>query len=103
VLASKAVRDPFTQAIINLRSHLINCYKCRAVFADPDLPNVCQEGIAMCMQVAHSCNALLATKRQAVSTINHYVYACPDIAVHGEAYAMTAQPMAVVGVQDGLF
>jgi hypothetical protein len=102
-MAPKADRDPFVQAVIQLRAHLVKCYKCRAAFDHPfDIPE-CEAGLSMAIQVADTCNELFKLKRQAVSTINEHVYACPDISVHGEAYALTAQPLSVVATQDGLF
>ena len=102
-MAPKSNIDPFTQAVINLRSHLIKCYVCRAAFAaNADRPG-CIEGMTMAMSVAKTCDKLLDLKRKAVSTINGYVYACPDVASHGNAYALTAQPLSVVATQDELF
>lgn len=101
--APRADQDPFTQAMVKMRSHLIKCYTCRNGFKYDDAANGCFIGMQLAVNVALTCNSLLETKRKAVSTINGHVYACPDIAVHGEAYAMTAEPLAVVAAQDGLF
>lgn len=102
-MAPRADKDPFTQAVIYLRAHLVKCYDCRAAFDHPFNIPECEVGLSLAIQVADTCNKLLAIKRQAVSTINHYVYACPDISAHGEAYALTAEPLSVNGVQEGLF
>lgn len=102
-MAPKADRDPFTQAVINLRSHTLKCAACRFDYGDPDPIMTCQTGMKIVMEVARSADKLLEAKRHAVSTINHYIYACPDISAHGDAYALTAQPLSVNGVQEGLF
>lgn len=102
-MAQRHDRDPFTQAMINLRSHLVKCYKCRFAFGDGESNDACDKGVLMAVTVVKAADKLLDTKRHAVSTINNYVYACPDIAVHGEAYALTAQPLSVNGIQDELF
>lgn len=102
-MAPRTDKDPFTQCMINLRSHLLKCHKCRGAL-DADNPySMCEAGITYSVRVAQTAEKLLATKRHAVSTINHYVYACPDISAHGEAYALTVQPLSVNGVQEGLF
>jgi hypothetical protein len=102
-MAPKKDRDPFTESVINLRSHLLKCHQCRGAL-DADNPYaMCENGIMYSIRVAQTCEKLLATKRMAVGTINEYVYACPDLSEHGEAYALTAQPLSVVATQDGLF
>lgn len=99
----RADKDPFTQYVIQLRSHLLKCYQCRFAFGDTDIKDACHVGLMLAGHVARTANELLEAKRRAVSTINGHVYACPDISVHGEAYAMTAEPLSVVAAQDGLF
>lgn len=102
-MAPKPILDPFAQAMSRLRAHLIKCYQCRNAF-DHDILSVhCLEGMALSVTVAKACDKLLSVKRRAVTTVNDAVYACPDIAVHGEAFAMTAQPLQVVAIQDELF
>lgn len=101
--APKADKDPFTQAVINLRSHLLKCYTCRGSFEIDNPYGACEHGITYAVRVAQTCNQLLETKRKAVSTINGHVYACPDVSAHGEAYALTAEPLSVVAAQEGLF
>lgn len=102
-MAPKSDKDPFTQAVTLLRSHLIKCYECRCAYATNEPNTVCLTGVMLGMQVAKTCDKLFALKRQAVSTINHHVYACPDLSAHGEAYALTAEPLSVNGTQEGLF
>jgi hypothetical protein len=102
-VAQKAIQDPFTKAMVNLRSHMLKCYECRFTMEGNDMPPSCHMGWLLCIQLAQACTKLLEDKRRAVSTINGYVYACPDIALHGEAYALTAEPLSVVAAQDELF
>jgi hypothetical protein len=102
-MAPKPLQDPFTQAMVNLRSHLLKCYSCRAAMNGRDMEPPCALGWTLCVMVARTCTKLLEEKRHAVSTINGHVYACPDISVHGEAYALTARPLSVTGTQDELF
>jgi hypothetical protein len=82
---------------------MLSCPKCRYFIKDYSANANCAEGMRLTAQVVKACDTLMKVKRQAVSTINEYVYACPDVAVHGEAFALTAQPMAVAGIQDELF
>ena len=102
-MAGKSDRDPFVQAVTMLRAHLVKCFECRYAYNTNEPNGVCLTGVMLGMQVAKSCDKMFALKRKAVSTINNYVYACPDVASHGEAYALTAQPLAVVATQDELF
>jgi len=102
-MAPKSDRDPFVQAVTSMRAHIVKCYECRNAYATNEPNTVCLTGVMLGMQVAKTCDKMFTLKRQAVSTINEHVYACPDISVHGEAYALTAQPLSVVATQDGLF
>lgn len=102
-MAPKANRDPFVEYVSKLRAHILNCYECRIGFNHLVPESVCTIGVLLSMRVAKECDKLFKLKRQAVSTINDYVYACPDIALHGEAFALTAQPLSVVATQDELF
>ena len=102
-MAPRTDKDPFTQAVINLRAHMLKCSACSFDYTETEPIMACRVGMTICMDLARTADKLLAAKRQAVSTINHYVYACPDLSAHGEAYALTAQPLSVNGVQEGLF
>lgn len=82
---------------------MLKCAKCRYFIKDYSANANCAEGMRIAAQVVKTCDELMRVKRQAVSTVNQYVYACPDIAAHGEAFALTAQPMAVAGIQEELF
>lgn len=102
-MTRKLDTDPFAQAVLNLRAHMLKCAKCRYFIKDYSANANCAEGMRLAAQVVKTCDELMRVKRQAVSTVNQYVYACPDIAAHGEAFALTAQPMAVAGIQEELF
>lgn len=82
---------------------MLKCYECRAAINGRDMQAPCVLGWTLCVQVARSCNKLLEDKRKAVASIGDYVYACPDVSLHGEAYALTARPMSVTAIQDELF
>lgn len=102
-MATKPIQDPFAKAIVNLRAHMLKCYACRATIGGGEPEPPCVKGWAMCVEVTRTCAKLLEQKRMAVNTINGYVYVCPDLSAHGEAYALTAQPLSVTGVQTELF
>lgn len=95
--------DQFAKAVIALRSHMVKCPKCRWMISDPTSDMKCLEGLQRSAQVVKTCDALFRMKREAVSTVNEYVYACPDPSAHGEAWALTVQPLSVTGTQEGLF
>lgn len=95
--------DPFAQAMVSLRSHMLDCYNCRHFIHDPAADASCPVGMRLAARLIYTCDALLKAKRAASGTFNDYIYACPDPAEHGEAYALTAQPMSVTAIQDELF
>ncbi len=95
--------DPFAQAVTALRAHMNRCAKCKYILHDITAECRCMEGMRRAAQVVKTCDALFKAKRNADSTINDYVYACPDISMHGVDYALTAQPLSVNAAQEGLF
>jgi hypothetical protein len=63
----------------------------------------CPAGIEAAAKMAKAFDCVLDMKAKAGEGHEGYVYACPEIALHGEAYALTAQLMMVNGSQEMLF
>ena len=60
-------------------------------------------GVRYTVSAAHEFDAILDIKRKAHKRNDGFIYPCPDVSVHGEAYALAAQPHYATGVQTGLF
>lgn len=86
-----------------LRRHVHSCNKCKGAIAAKYPENLCMTGILLTASAAKEFDAVLSIKRQAHKDPDGFVYACPDVSKHGEAYALSAQPLTVVGRQETLF
>lgn len=95
--------DPFAQVMSELRRHIKACPQCRLAMDDRGRSTLCHSGNIYALRIASNSERLLTLKRKAYKSNCEYIYACPDLSKHGEAYAMSAVPFAVSGVQGELF
>lgn len=86
-----------------LRRHLIKCDKCRGARKALNLNGMCDDGKLLTLSAADEFDDIIELRRRAHAAGRNIVYACPDIAAHGESYALTARPFEVHAAQDGLF
>ena len=101
--ANKWSDDPFFNALVSLRAHVKDCYKCKYMLADVEAAPACAEGIRRTALVMKSMDALLKAKLAAIHSAEQIFYPCPDVTKHGDGYALVARPMKAIGTQDGLF
>jgi hypothetical protein len=90
-------------AMITLKRHLRSCGKCSVArkAADPYL--MCRAGLNLTLRAADRYDLLISLRVKAHASEHDTVFACPDTSAHGSAYALTAQPLLVTGVQEGMF
>lgn len=86
-----------------LRRHILACGKCKGAVAASYPEHLCLTGTVLVVKAAKEFDAVLAVKREAHKDPNGFVYACPEVSKHGEAYALAAQPLLVTGTQGELF
>lgn len=86
-----------------LRRHLLKCYDCRGALATGLNGRLCVTGALLVLESAREFNGVLELRRKANALGEGVIHACPDLSKHGEAYALTAIPFHVTGVQGELF
>lgn len=102
-MASKAREDSWFRSMNLLRRHMVTCAQCRGAVKAGSTAEMCLRGMRCVVNAAHEFDAILDIKREAHRKNDGFVYPCPDVSVHGQAYALAAQPHYAVGVQTGLF
>jgi len=86
-----------------LRRHLIKCDQCKGARKALIPENMCREGRQLTLSAADEFDIVIELRRKALSSHGGLIYACPDLAAHGKAYAIAAELFAVKGVQGELF
>ncbi len=102
-MASRAREDAWFRHMNLLRRHMLKCRDCRGAIDAFSVHRMCLTGSRLVISAASEFDAILDIKKRAHANPEGFVYACPDIAVHGEAAALSAQPLKVVGIQGALF
>lgn len=102
-MASRQKEAAWFRHMTLLRRHVIKCNKCKGAIAASYPEHLCLTGMLLVTNAAKEFDAVLAVKREAHKDPDGFVYACPDVSKHGEAYALSAQPLTVVGRQESLF
>lgn len=82
---------------------MISCHQCRGASAALNAHGMCLRGQQLTVSAAAEFDAILALKKMAHKDPAGFVYACPDVSAHGQAYALAAEPLTVTGYQEGLF
>lgn len=102
-MASRAKEAAWFKHMNLLRRHIVACKRCKGAIAASYPEHLCLTGTLLTVKAAKEFDAVLAIKREAHKDPSGFVYACPDVAKHGEAYALSAQPLTVIGKQEALF
>lgn len=102
-LPKSAADAQLASALRTMREHVVRCAKCRTAIDGSDPTDMCRDGMACVLGVFKCDHTLWVIKQAAYVHQNGTVYACPAPWIHGEANAITAAPLVVTGVQEGLF
>lgn len=86
-----------------LRGHLKDCRVCASAVRAGQWGAFCAKGTELSAKFALAWDIVLDMKKSAGPDVHGLVYACPEIAAHGEAYALTAELWVVSGSQEMLF
>lgn len=89
-------------AMIELKRHLRSCTDCVNARKARDPWMMCRRGANLTLEAATKYDLLISLRAEALKDKNGTVFACPDTSKHGKAYALTALPLHVTGVQDRL-
>jgi|SRR5581483_7724635 len=100
---SRAKEDAWFKYMNRLRRHMLSCSDCRGAIDAFSVHRMCLTGSRLVVSAAAEFNAVLDIKKRAHASADGFVYACPDISLHGECAALSAQPLKVIGIQGELF
>jgi hypothetical protein len=88
--------------LLELKRHFAMCDACRGAIKVNDTATMCPWALRKIIAVARAWDSNIALRLKAKRSGDPFVYRCPDLSKHSEAYAMTAEPLMVTGVQDRL-
>lgn len=89
--------------LLELKRHLRVCKGCIGAVKTRDKSLLCDHTIGLILTAAVQYDTVIPRRVSAHRKNVPHVFACPDISAHGKAFAITAEPLIVVGTQDALF
>ncbi len=89
-------------AMIQLKRHLRSCRDCSVARKAADPYRMCRLGMTLTLSAADRYDLLISLRTKAFKDKQGTVFACPDTSKHGTAYALTALPLHVTGIQERL-
>jgi hypothetical protein len=92
-----------SQMLLELKRHFKACETCPGAIKARSSEMLCDHTVALIISIAVRYDTLIPARLQAARDKQNVVYACPDLAAHGEAYRLIAEPLNAVGVQGSLF
>lgn len=90
-------------ALLRLRRHFNACKKCRSARTARDFDMMCDEAKSALVEVAVKWDNNIPQRLAARNSSKEHVFPCPNPNAHGAAYALTAEPVVVVGMTERLF
>lgn len=89
--------------LLQVRRHFNTCRTCKAAMSSDDFDRLCidvkRDLVFIAMRWEASIPGRIAVRRAG----KELLFLCPDVNMHGAAYAATAEPVTVAGTQESLF
>lgn len=89
--------------LLQVRRHFNTCRKCKSALVAQDPFMLCMETLNDLMFVAIHWESGIAGRLAVRRSGKDLLFLCPDLNAHGAAYAATAEPVEVHGIQGSLF
>lgn len=89
--------------LLTVRRHFNTCQKCKSALSAEDPFMLCTETLKDLMFIATRWESSIAGRLAVRRNGKDLLFLCPDLNAHGAAYAATAEPVEVHGVQESLF
>ena len=89
--------------LIQAKAHVRKCEKCNGAIRIADRDGLCPYMMTLLLTFITQYDRVIPRRLTAKRSGNVVIYSCPDLSMHGKAYALTAEPLVVKGVQDKLF
>lgn len=90
-------------ALVDLKRHLRSCKQCQSARKAVAPDEMCKLGMLYVLRAADGYDDVIKLRIQAHKNKDNHVFACPNLSLHGKAYALTAPALHVTAVQDGMF
>lgn len=90
-------------ALAELTRHMRSCNGCFRARKDGDPESMCSQGMIMTLRAADDFANIIRLRIAAHTNHPDAIFACPDLVLHGQSYALTATPYHVVAIQEALF
>jgi recombinational DNA repair protein RecR len=91
------------ELLVELKRHLRVCRYCQGAIKTRDRSMLCEHTIGLILTAASRYDQVIPRRIAAKRRGDHHVFSCPDISAHGKSFAMTAEPLVVIGVESTLF
>jgi hypothetical protein len=89
--------------LLQLRRHFGHCRQCRSAIKSIRYDALCDLAKGDLIFVAEEWEANIPARLAVRRAGGELQFLCPDPNAHGAAYAATAEPVTVTGLQQGLF
>lgn len=86
-----------------LKAHMKQCRNCQSAVKVLDYDLMCKTARTLVLSVLAQFDTVIPRRLAAVRQGKRVFYSCPDLSAHGKTYAMTAEPLVAVGIQEPLF
>lgn len=87
----------------DLKRHMKYCRKCQVSVKVRDYDVLCGYAKRLVLEAVVQFNTVIPRRLKAARDGKRVFYACPDLGAHSKTYAMTAEPLVAVGIQESLF
>lgn len=89
--------------LLQVRRHFNACRTCKGAMQSEDFDRLCTDVKRDLVFIAMRWEASIAGRIAIRKAGNDLQFLCPDLNAHGAAYAATAEPVSVTGLQETLF
>ena len=87
----------------DIKQHMRHCRNCQGALKVRDYDLLCKRSKALILSAVMQFDTVIPRRLAAARKNQKVFYACPDLGAHSKTYAMTAEPLVAVGIQEGLF
>jgi hypothetical protein len=103
VKVSRQTQRRASTRLIELSKHMRSCRDCVRARKMGEPLMMCKTGTVMTLNAANDLADIFRLRIAAHTKHPGAIFACPDLTLHGAAYALTATPYMVTAIQDALF
>lgn len=87
----------------DLKRHMQHCRECQGAVKAYDYDAMCKRSRWLIVAAVAQFDSVIPRRLSAARKKQSVFYACPDLGAHSKTYALTAEPLMAVGIQESLF